>query len=217
MRLIVRQHRRKTADSTCRQSIDRTRTDCVDPDLFRTQIIREIADACLQRRLRHTHHIVVGHHLRRPVVTHRHNTAPRRHQRGSRPTHSHQRVGADIMSHPEGLPRGVHKVSFQRLLGSKSHAMQKKIHLCRLALHEIKKLCDVFIPTYITRCHWSLRPKRRRQLLDILLQPFPLVIEDQLGPCICPCLGNPPGNAPFVSDTKNQTNFSFQRFVTHAV
>ena len=94
--------------------------------------------------------------------------------------------------------------------------MQKKIHLRRLALHKFKKLCDVLIPAHIARGHGGVGSEGPDQLLHVLLQSFSLIIKDQLGSCIRPGLRNSPGNTPFIGDAEDQSDFSFQSFVTHA-
>ena len=50
------------------------------------------------------------------------------------------------------------------------------------------------------------------ELLDIPLQPFPLVVEDQGSSRFRPCLGDGPGDTAFVRHSEHHTGFSCQRF-----
>src|SRR5258708_6510270 len=51
------------------------------PEVFRTDIIGEIASARLETRFRHAHDVVMRHHFLRTVIRHRDDAAAVRHQR----------------------------------------------------------------------------------------------------------------------------------------
>ena len=66
--LVPLQDIAEVADAAGRQRLDRTGRNSVDPDILGTEVGREVAYACLQRRFCYTHDVVMGHNTFGPVV-----------------------------------------------------------------------------------------------------------------------------------------------------
>src|SRR5688572_29150168 len=74
----------REATDACRgERLDRPRRNRVHPDILRAQLTRQVADARLERRLRHTHHVVVLEDAFAPQVREGEHAAaaPGHHQR----------------------------------------------------------------------------------------------------------------------------------------
>ena len=109
--LVVLQHFRETTDSPGRQGIHRSGADRIDPNLLRTQIIRQITHGGFQCRLGHAHDIIMRNHPLGAEVAHGQNAATLGHQGQGRAADRNQRIGADIQGSAEGFPIGIDELT----------------------------------------------------------------------------------------------------------
>src|SRR5262245_48733192 len=119
-------HIRKAADSSSCQSVHGTCTDGVDSDALWAQIMGQISDGRLQRSLGDPHDVVVWYDFLRAIVSHGENASTFLHQGLGAAGQSYQRIGADIVSNPESVPRGIEKPPLQSFPGGKGNAMEDK-------------------------------------------------------------------------------------------
>ena len=119
------------------------------------------------------------------------------------------------MSDAIGFSAGREKSSFQRLARGIGHRVQQQVHLRRVLANILEKRVNFRVAGDVTGIEWDVFAEGGGEFFDVLLHPFPLVVENQLHTLICPCLRNGPSNATLVSHAKHDPDFSLQRFAIH--
>src|ERR1700746_1157414 len=94
--------------------------------------------------------------------------------------------------------------------------MENQIHSIGVFSHILEEISDFRIAGYITRIRGYVRAECSSQLFDVFLQPFTLVVEDQLCPGLGPGLCDRPGDTAFIGNTKNDTDPTIKSIRTHA-
>src|SRR5260221_9590463 len=94
--------------------------------------------------------------------------------------------------------------------------MEDQIHSIGVFSHILEEISDFRIVGYITRIRGYVRAECSSQLFDVFLQPFTLVVEDQLCPGLGPGLCDRPGDTAFIGNTKNDTDLTIKSIRTHA-
>ena len=93
-------------------------------DALGPQLIGQVANARLQRRLHRTHDAVRGHDLVRPVVGHGEQRAALGHQRRRQACHAHKRVAGHVHGQAEAGRGAVEQGALQVLLRGEGDGVQ---------------------------------------------------------------------------------------------
>src|SRR5258708_27295233 len=94
--------------------------------------------------------------------------------------------------------------------------MEDQIRSIGVFSHILEEISDFRIVGYITRIRGYVRAECSSQLFDVFLQPFTLVVEDQLCAGLGPGLCDRPGDTAFIGNTKNDTDLTIKSIRTHA-
>ena len=78
--------------------------------------------------------------------------------------------------------------------GANASEWSHKMKLAEITLNVGEDGCDVFIAGHIARVERRVSAERGRQFLDVVLYPFALVGEGELGAGVVPRLGDGPCN-----------------------
>ena len=100
------------------------------------------------------------------------------------------------------------KIAFERFLRRERDRMQQKIDPISLASHFLEKRLDLGIVRNVAWKQRRLFPELADQFLDVLFQPFALIIEDQACPGIRPGFRDRPRDAALVRHAENNTGFA---------
>ena len=93
----------------------------------RSELIGQIPAGSLQRRLHRTHHIVVGHYLASPQITHGEHSAALGHERRREPRHPNEGMTGDIHRLCEALGGAVEEAALQIVFRGKGDGMHQQI------------------------------------------------------------------------------------------
>ena len=110
----------------------------------------------------------------------------------------------------------AHKIAFQRFLRRKCYGMQQKIDTLRFTFHFFKKRLELGVAGDVARKERSFLTELAHKFLNVFLQPFALIIENQSRARIRPSPGNRPGDAALVSHAKHDAGFARQNLFLHS-
>lgn len=127
---------------------------------------------------------------------------------GCGPSQGDQGIGTDVVSDTKSFSAGVQKVSLQSIFRRKRNAMEKKVQSTELFTQLREHGGYLAILRDITRKDQGVGTKRTSELLDILLQPLPLIGEGESRSLSLPRLSDGPCNGTFVRNPKNDSNFT---------
>ena len=79
----------------------------------------------------------------------------------------------------------------------------------------LEKCFDFRVARDVTWKEWRFLSESCRQFLDVLFQPFALVIENETRARGRPGLRDCPGDTALIRDTEDNSNLSFQHWLRH--
>src|SRR5436305_7800963 len=119
------------------------------------------------------------------------------------------------MRGPKSVARGAKEIAFQRFLRRESNRVEKKIKAIGLGLHLFKKRRDLAVARDVARIERRLRAEFGDEFLDVFLEPFTLVIENEARAGRRPNLCDSPCDASFIGDPEDDARFSRQKLIPH--
>ena len=204
------EHLSETRNTCGGERFYRARGDGIDPDPFWPQVVRQITHARFQRRLGHTHDIVMGNNLFRSHIRHSKNrTLAPFHQRGCMARQNHQRISAHVQCQVKSLAARLNIGIGEIFFGGIGDSMDQDVQPAPFFAQSIEDLIDLLIFGDVARKD-DLRPNPLCQRSYPLFQNFARVGKGELRALPVERLGNRPGDAPFVGDTEDHCPLTVQ-------
>src|SRR5215217_2631754 len=213
--LVMLQHRRKPADATSSQCLNRTCRYAVHANFFGPKIVRQVTRAGFETCLGYSHNIVVRHDLFCSVIGHCHDAASVSHQGRRFARERYQRVRTDVVCDAECFACCTYKIAFQSFSRSERERVKHQIDSVRFATHLLKKCPDLIIAGNVAGKKRGLRSELADEFLHVFFQPFALIIENQPRTSGRPRLRDRPCNAALVRNSEDKANLSRQYLFSH--
>ena len=191
------------------QRLDGPGRDRVDANRLRSQIRRQIAHRRLERGLGHAHHIVVLEYTLATQVGQREDTAPAAtlHQRRGAPRERDQRIRADIHRQPEALARRLDERRRQLFARGEGGAVHDEVQSAEFLVDRRKHVVDLRVDGDVAGQNQRIG-QRRREIADVLLEPFALVRHGEPGARGRSGLRDGPGDRPLVGDAHDEAGLA---------
>jgi len=189
-------------DSRRCQRADGPRGNRVDADSLLAQLGGEVAHRRLERRLGHSHHVVVRQGALRAEVGERQHRAPVLHQGERRVRDGDQRIGADVEGDPEALPAGTVERLPQLLPARVRDRVHHEVELSPPLADLREDALDVRVLRHVAAKD-QLGAQALRERADPLLEDLVQVGEGELGALRAKLPRDAPRDAAVVRETED--------------